>query len=719
MRAGSAASRGQSISRGSPDRQTSGVAAQVGDPVRHRVDKPPAQCYGARLMDRSEEIRRRHAAHNPLNLSAVQREAPHLLEGLWEPENFIGWRRTVETAGIPIDRIRVFAAIETACPLCGWSAPRLVGHLGPAHGMTIADIRKTRPEAEEVCEEARAARMGVKKNRKALSLAPHWEPAWSKWYALDRLRWFYDQGMPVNYAAVAKGEPGMAAYLRRVMGSWGHALKAVGLKPEDIRLNAETRTWSRRQMVAELRRMARQCPHRLSLDYARSGTTVTFFRAVLREFKSYEGALTEAKLDPLAFIPALADPEKTAKRGTLLALAAERILKRRPYQAAETAAFLREWQGTVDDFYGSWVSLADVLGVDERDIFNPPPWTFYARPEAVIAALKERREAGLSVREHEVRPDNSPLLMQGKKVFGSWNAALAAAGLKRPPRALHLRKYTPESLLETLKERHRQGLTMNSFTILQERTDVLLLKWAGRYYGSWLKALAAAGIPPVERAKPVRKVPQPPVPLEKYLDLIRARAAAGLSLRAYHMNKPRDQGGHPGLVAVCRKRFGSWDKALAAAGLSEPPHATTRRPYRTREEVIEVLRHRHEAGLPLTASAMRRGPDSNSALMQAIGRLYPDVRSALEDAGVPVPPSLIPGGLRRYQTKEDIRADLQRRHAAGESLSINALILTPFGQTLYRSASRLSGGWNAALKDAGFGPNPIPGRPKPADGQHG
>ena len=296
--------------------------------------------------------------------------------------------------------------------------------------------------------------------------------------------------------------------------------------------------------------------------------------------------------------------------------------------------------------------------------------------------------------------------------LGSWSAALAAAELQRPPRSLHLRRFTPESLIAALQERHRAGKTMNSFIIGRERTDAIFMKWAPRFFGSWHGALAAAGIPPVERSKPVRKVPQPPVPLEKYLDQIRARRAAGLSLRAYDMLKRIDQGGHPGLVAVCRKRFGSWDKAIAAAGLVEPPHATKRPPYRTEAAVLAELRSRHGAGLPLGSFSVTHGPVSNSALMQAIKRLYPDYRSALEAAGLPLPPSMVPGALRRFQNKDDVRDELQRRHAAGLGLTYEAVVRLPFGQALYKTARKLYGGWTAALADAGFATNPISGRPR-------
>jgi hypothetical protein len=52
--------------------------------------------------ERSTEILTRFANKDPLNLSAVNVEAPWLLDGLFDPENFKGWRETIELAEYPL-----------------------------------------------------------------------------------------------------------------------------------------------------------------------------------------------------------------------------------------------------------------------------------------------------------------------------------------------------------------------------------------------------------------------------------------------------------------------------------------------------------------------------------------------------------------------------------------------------------------------------------------
>src|SRR6056297_2502080 len=90
-------------------------------------------------------IRERFKKQEPLNLSAVETEAPSLLEGLFDPGNFRGWRETIEQAGIDIEAIRSEPLTEVTCLECGFAGECLSSHLKQAHGMDSADYREAHP----------------------------------------------------------------------------------------------------------------------------------------------------------------------------------------------------------------------------------------------------------------------------------------------------------------------------------------------------------------------------------------------------------------------------------------------------------------------------------------------------------------------------------------------------------------------------------------------
>lgn len=651
-------------------------------------------------MNRTEEIRRRHAERKPLNISAVLAEAPHLLEGLWDPAEFKGWRQTVEAAGIPIESIHVRMATETQCPICGWAGDRLQKHLSQVHSTTIGELRAEFPEAEDYCEELRNSMMGRRYGRPALALAPHWEPAWSKYYALDRLRWLYESGRPVNYQHVAEHEPGLAAYLRRVLGSWDAALKAAGLHPEKLRMAAEKTAYSPEEIRQELLAILAENPKGLAITRARATTFRVLVTACFREFGSYENALREAGADPVRFIPALADAEKVRQREDLLAAVRARRVASALYDAREVSAFLRKAKPIVRDFFGTWTNLCTGIGCLERDVFHPPPFTRYRTEAAIVRSIRERAQTGLPLREADVRTDNSPLLIQAILVFGQWSGALAAAKVQRPPRMEEQRHYTRVTLLTALQERHARGDSLNSTVVNEEPSGRIQFKWAVRYYGSWHAALEAAGLGAfihVRERPPARFYPTP----GSIVEALRARAAAGGSLQIKSLQEEPDSDSGARLYRASLLQFGSWLKALRAAGLEPAPRGVRKGKYTSAEQVIAALRDRQASGISCRGTDLRHGGHRDFPLFDSIGKFFPNHSAALTAAGVPLPSSLV-NRLHVFPDADAVIRGIRERQAAGIDFTHDRLATTPGGRALYNAARRHFGEFSKAVKAAGF-----------------
>ncbi len=586
--------------------------------------------------ERSIAIRKRFAAGDPLNISAVKAEAPLLLEGLYDPKAFIGWRRAIEAAGISYETIKFYYSGEVKCPLCGYSDVRLSIHFADEHGVTVKELRQDLPEAEELCDEIRSTQFGWRHGSPSLVMVPHWERVWSKYYALDRLRWLADHGHPVNYKHVATHEPGLAAYLRRVLRSWDAVLEAIGFRAADIRLTAVQRDLGAEEVVEELRSLLASDPSLLHMKYVADFLTV--FTAALRQFGTYEAALAAAGIDAAPLIPALGSPELVKQRALMLAELQTRLKSRKKYSEADVASFYERYEAVMKGFYATWVGVMTSIGRLGREVFYSPSHGVFRSAAGVIKALRSRHSAGLPMAINCVIVDNPSLLHAAdKRFFKNWDAALVAANTLREPRNLEFRAFaTPEILLEFLKEQAAAGMEMKS----QDPILLLASRWAFRYFGSWSKAVAAAGLQLPLRKKHVVTKPKPKRFLsdEDLLNGLQQRAAEGKSMRLTDVNQTSAKGGDVALYREGMARFSTYKKALEAAGLTDESTRIGRTRFFCADDVISALVDRMRKGVPTTAGVLSRGVYMDGGLARAIGRHFPTADAAFmaaaEKAGV-------------------------------------------------------------------------------------
>ena len=140
--------------------------------------------------------------------------------------------------------------------------------------------------------------------------------------------------------------------------------------------------------------------------------------------------------------------------------------------------------------------------------------------------------------------------------FGSWRLALEAAGLDADALARY-QKWSRERIVERIRELHAQGHDL-SWRAVSTRLDPALAAAALRPNGfrSWREAIAASGLDIDEIARYGHWSP------ERIVAELRARhhSSRALSSKAAQIE-------NPSLFCAARRRFGSWDAALEAAGL--------------------------------------------------------------------------------------------------------------------------------------------------------
>lgn len=217
------------------------------------------------------------------------------------------------------------------------------------------------------------------------------------------------------------------------------------------------------------------------------------------------------------------------------------------------------------------------------------------------------------------------------------------------------RKWSKQRIIQELQACHRQGVETRQI----RHHDLRLHRAATLYFGGWLRALAAAVLEPPRRQWSKRLVIS--------------------AIQAWHNSEPTSpniQKHDSGLAQAAAKRFGSWRKALRAAGIEPKP------PKWTKQKVIEEIRRCYRPGTSLKISTPEHRPLRNAAC-RCFGSWHEAMRAA---------------GLKPYRnkwSKDRVVEELRRRYPMEKNLWMN-------NPHLAEAAQRYFGGRAKALAAAGF-----------------
>ena len=77
------------------------------------------------------------------------------------------------------------------------------------------------------------------------------------------------------------------------------------------------------------------------------------------------------------------------------------------------------------------------------------------------------------------------------------------------------------------------------------------------------------------------------------------------------------------LFNAARRHFGTWAKAIEAAGLDyDAVRHKPRNPYQTKVAIVRAIHARKRQGHPLTVSSLRHGPHRDVSLLEAALRRF-------------------------------------------------------------------------------------------------
>jgi len=141
-------------------------------------------------------------------------------------------------------------------------------------------------------------------------------------------------------------------------------------------------------------------------------------------------------------------------------------------------------------YFGSWQAAVEYSGLDYDAIRKYRSWT----KERIIERIRElhAQNADLSWRHISLTLDPSLAAAATKKShFGSWRAALDAAGLDYDA-IRRYRDWSEDEVLRRVRDLYAQGEPLNAKSM--ERSDITLITAARRRFPSWDKTLTAAGL---------------------------------------------------------------------------------------------------------------------------------------------------------------------------------------------------------------------------------
>ena len=265
--------------------------------------------------------------------------------------------------------------------------------------------------------------------------------------------------------------------------------------------------------------------------------------------------------------------------------------------------------------------------------------------EQIIRAILRRESAGLPLALGGKEAVESALYSAASRVFGSWRNAVMAAGIP-PERAKTKDEWPPSRILSTIRSLARRKRPLRVGEL--KRRYGSLVQAARRHFGSWSKAVVAAGVDPAK----LRRVS--PWTKERIIEAILTRALNNEPLGSRTV-RPRS------LAEAGARLFGSWESAMAAAGIdpkrymhrqSGPGRDTVRRRAVrsvakrrgqgrcwSDEDVLQGILTRLREHKRMNATAVR---DEDSRLYWAAKGRYGSWRNAMLAAG------LNPDEFQRY-----------------------------------------------------------------------
>lgn len=180
--------------------------------------------------------------------------------------------------------------------------------------------------------------------------------------------------------------------------------------------------------------------------------------------------------------------------------------------------------------------------------------------DKLIEEIQKLHGEGVDLSPTSIQRTHSALFSSARSGshFGSWRSAMEAAGFDYDDFKRVKQRWTREEILTRIREMSAQGHDLLDPRFKTRNRSLYLAACAHRYFGSWRRAVEAAGLDH-ERMREGRVWTQ-----TRILRTIQEIAAEGKPLGWAYIEEHE-----PGIYRAARRKenFGSWASALQAAGV--------------------------------------------------------------------------------------------------------------------------------------------------------
>lgn len=180
----------------------------------------------------------------------------------------------------------------------------------------------------------------------------------------------------------------------------------------------------------------------------------------------------------------------------------------------------------------------------------------------IIAAIRQLRMQGADLSPTAVQIEHSALFSsaRSRSHFGSWRAAVEAAGFNYDEIKRVKQCWTREEIITRICELHGAGEDLLDPQFKVRHRSLYLAACAHRYFGSWRRAVEGAGLDhgKMRESRVWTKT--------RILRTIKRLAKEGQPLGWAYIEQHE-----PGIYRAARRKenFGSWANALSEAGITE------------------------------------------------------------------------------------------------------------------------------------------------------
>ena len=254
---------------------------------------------------------------------------------------------------------------------------------------------------------------------------------------------------------------------------------------------------------------------------------------------------------------------------------------------------------------------------------------------------------------NHIKSNHSILYTVSCQYFGSWGQAVEAAGVDYGSvLRVRLRKWSKEAVVAEISCRQKAGVSLSGVVVQVE--DIGLYEAAMRYFGKqgWAEARKAAGLP--------ARDPRPGIVYDGQvvIDGLQILYEEGHGIHAAAFIGSPYHNLHTAGIRI----FGSHDKALIAAGF-DPEHTRKQRRW-TKQGILKDIRALEKVGVRLNWWSVGK---SHPALCSVAVRLFGTWGQAVEAAGINYRKH-----LRQWSTKTWLRHMTQ---VAYEQILENKIIM--------------------------------------------